>query len=221
MSEELHNLCRLGQAKLVETDYLSAEDLLDRAETLAWDQNDWDSLSRLYMPLQEARRQRRQRCGEGVVSFEFVARSASDRHDPQAIANAISHGQVLVAGWESIETALKLREIARKNRLYLDVFLASTSADGRIRVVADDSGTHAITLDAADLPAGRLAGSDRTYARTMSLWEQLHTPALLRADSIVDPIERMSAYRDVIKIDYACELAHQKLSLVASRMNRG
>ena len=38
----------------------------------AWRHRDWDTLARLYMPLQEARRQRRQRCGEGTVALDLA-----------------------------------------------------------------------------------------------------------------------------------------------------
>jgi hypothetical protein len=49
----------------------------------------------------------------------------------------------------------------------------------------------------------------------MSLWERLHAPFLASADAEVDPMRKIEAYRRAIQVDYACELAHQKLADVA------
>src|SRR5476651_2360561 len=64
-SGQIQSLCQLGQEQLTRMEYLEAERTLAAAEKPAWDVRDFDALARLYMPLQEARRQRRQRCGEG------------------------------------------------------------------------------------------------------------------------------------------------------------
>ena len=66
----LQQLCELGQQQLMATDYLRAEATLVQAEQLAIQTGDFDTLSRLYMPLQEARRQKRQRCGAPRLSSE-------------------------------------------------------------------------------------------------------------------------------------------------------
>src|SRR5277367_1099885 len=75
----LQGLCARGQELLMATDYLAAEAALVEAETLAFALADFDTLGRLYMPLQEARRQRRQRCGEGIVCLDLIARGPGDR----------------------------------------------------------------------------------------------------------------------------------------------
>src|SRR4051795_13373671 len=96
---ELQELCERGQELLIATDYIGAEAALVEAETLATRGEDYDTLARLYMPLQEARRQRRQRCGEGIVKLDLIAKSANDGVDPAAIVEKYPHGQLLVAGW--------------------------------------------------------------------------------------------------------------------------
>src|SRR5690349_20479411 len=93
---DVQSLCAQGQERLVAMDYLAAENFLARAEALAWEAKDWDALSRLYMPLQESRRQRRQRCGEGIVKLDLVARSPNDRIDSAEIVKKYPHGQLLV-----------------------------------------------------------------------------------------------------------------------------
>src|SRR5678815_5637897 len=96
---DLQSLCELGQEQLMRMEYLSAEETLCRAETLAIQERDFDTLGRLYMPLQETRRQRRQRCGEGVVCLDLIAENSSDRVTGQQVVENFPHGQLLAAGW--------------------------------------------------------------------------------------------------------------------------
>ncbi len=94
--------CELGRRQLMEMQYLQAEATLSAAEQAAWDAQDWDSLARLYLPLQEAHRQRRRRCGEGIVRLDLTAESAFDRIDGRHIVENFPFGQLLVAGWADI-----------------------------------------------------------------------------------------------------------------------
>jgi hypothetical protein len=54
----------------------------------------------------------------------------------------------------------------------------------------------------------------------MAMWEELAAPFLATADGASDPIARAVGYRQTIKVDYACELAHQRLSDLAKGMDR-
>src|SRR5947209_5927899 len=100
--DDLQAECELGQRQLMEMDYLRAETTLADAERRAWEARDFDTLSRLYMPLQEARRQRRQRSGEGIVRLDLLADSQRDPLNPDQIIEQFPHGQLLIAGWGSI-----------------------------------------------------------------------------------------------------------------------
>ncbi len=233
MADTVQQLCFEGQNRLLATDYLAAEEVLVRAEAIALAEKDWDSLSRLYMPLQEVRRQRRQRCGEGVVRLDLAAHTAADVIDADAIAGQYTHGQLLVAGFGTIEPAVRLREIAHREKRYLDVFLGASYWVGGTVVVAivptdrvklPEDGEysideltrrlppHSLVIPLAELPKGERAGSTETFAQTMALWERLHLPYLSLADATTDPAARIEAYRQTIAVDYACELAHQRLS---------
>jgi hypothetical protein len=55
----------------------------------------------------------------------------------------------------------------------------------------------------------------------MNLWERLHTPFLNDAANEPDPIRRMEAYRLTLRVDPACELAHQFLADIARKLARG
>jgi len=71
-----------------------------------------------------------------------------------------------------------------------------------------------------ELPHGSRRGTFETYGQVMALWERLHTPFLAEADAEPDPIRKMEGYRTAIRVDYACELAHQKLSALAHELSR-
>jgi hypothetical protein len=239
---DLQELCERGQALLMETRYWEAERALADAERAAWDAQDWDTLARAYMPLQEARRQRRQRCGEGVIALDLVAEGAADRIDPVHVVQNYPHGQLLVAGWGSVEPALGVRRLAAQNGLYVETFLAAAYPIGAGKAVvivptedvalpaADRAWSidelvaklpaHCIVVSEAELPQGSRKGTTQTYAEVMALWEQLAAPFLAAADSTADPVAKIDAYRRTIRVDYACEFAHQRLSNVARELDR-
>ncbi len=237
----LHDLCELGSELLIQTRYLEAEATLERAEREAWSSHDWDSLARLYMPLQEARRQRRQRCGEGVVALDLIAQGPHDAIDGRRIVENFPHGQLLVAGWRSIEPAVQVRRLAKEHGLYVETFLGATfQLGGRPVVVispledftlpAHDFETleelqnhlppRCLVVDEDHISRGHRKGTLQTFGEVMGMWEQLHAPFLSGADAETDPIRQMEAYRRTTHVDYAAELAHQKLSNVAHALAR-
>lgn len=244
MNLATQDLCEAGQAHLMAMRYLQAEAALMQAEAAALAEEDWDSLARLYMPLQECRRQRRQRCGEGTVCLDLVAESAGLQPDPRRIAADHPHGQLLVAGWGSIEPAVQLRRLAAERGLYVETYLAAAyplpggaraiaivptadvalpapDADQPVDRLVARLPPHSIVLSADQLPRGPRPGDARTYAFTMSLWERLHQPFLAAADQTADPRRRIMSYRRSIEVDYACELAHQRLSATARQLLAG
>jgi len=241
MPEDLQSLCELGQRQLSSMDYLNAERTLVDAENLAMTKNDLDTLGRLYMPLQEARRQIRQRCGEGVVKLDLLARDGAVRLDPEAILNKYPHGQLLIAGWGTLEPSIRFRELVRRSMSYVETFLAAVYPVGDSRaivivgladVAVPDAAPRSIdelirklppqsiVLAESELPSGETSGTWKTFAHTMSLWERLHSPYLAAADMQRDGMAKIDAYRRTIRVDPACELAHQKLSWVARELAR-
>jgi hypothetical protein len=221
--------------------YLEAEATLARAEADAWEKRDWDTLARLYMPLQEARRQRRQRCGEGVVALDLVAQGSHDAVDGRRIIENYPHGQLLVAGWKSIEPAVQVRRLAGEHGLYVETFLGAAFPVGNETVVAivplEDAKlptgnfgsiaelssqlpNHSMIVARAAITRGRTRGTTKTFGEVMALWEGLHTPFLAQADAETDPVRQVEGYRLTTRVDYASELAHQKLSDVAHRLAR-
>jgi hypothetical protein len=239
--ESLQDLCETGQALLMETRYLEAVRALAAAELEAWAARDWETLARLYMPLQEARRQRRQRCGEGTIALDLIAAGPDDRVDGRHVVENFPHGQLLVAGWGTIEPANEVRRRQAAHGLYVETFLGAVFPVGGQRAVTivpleeaelpepvdrpieellELLPPHTLVLHEAELPKGSRRGDTTTFAETMALWERLHLPFLAEADAQADPILRIEAYRRTIRVDYASEFAHQRLSDVARELAR-
>jgi hypothetical protein len=236
--DQLQELCEHGQRELMATNYLAAEKILAQAEQIAFDQSEFETLSRLYMPLQEARRQRRQRCGEGTVHLGLIAKSPEDKLSAEQIIEHYPFGQLLIAGWGTIEPALRFRRLQVERNLYVDTFLASVypTMDGPIIAIIPEPSAlsspnpkpfeqlrqslppHTLLFKPDQLPSSPQKGTYETYSYVMQVWESLHTPFVAMADATKDPIEKIQAYRRTIRIDYACELAHQKLAAVAARL---
>lgn len=224
-ASDLQNLCERGQQLLMRMEYLDAEKALVEADAIATRIEDFDTLARLYMPLQEARRQRRQRAGEGIVRLDLIATSPDVQLDPEQIVARYPQGQLLVAGWQSIEPALRIRDLQRQQNLYLDTFLAAAYRDDSgivVRVLPEALASEAmsITFRLDELPKGERKGTWQTYAEVMDIWERLHRPYLAAADAGADPVQKIAGFRRTIEVDYACELAHQKLSAVAGALSR-
>ena len=132
----LQDLCESGQALLMEARYLEAERALSAAEHEAWASRDWETLARLYMPLQEARRQRRQRCGEGLVVLDLLAAGPDDNVDGRRIVDArLDQGHIIgdrpaKAGDQIVDDDHRIARIAqRQHRMAADIAGAAGDED--------------------------------------------------------------------------------------------
>lgn len=233
MPDPIQSLCEQGQSALLQTDYLAAERFLVAAESLAWDAKDDDALARLYMPLQESRRQRRQTCGDGAFAA-VLARSTDDVPDLAALTEQFPRGQLIVAGFGTIRPALELRVLASQQNLYLDLPLAAAYSVGGQTVIVlvptpdvapplpaevdsidtllRNAPAHSVVVPATSLPPDQVQGDSRTFGYVMGLWEALHAPFLAAADAATDPTQKLIGYRQAIRVDYACEFAHQRFA---------
>lgn len=239
-SSSLADLCERGSELLMAMDYLGAEAALAKAERIALADDDFDALSRLYLPLQEARRQQRQRCGEGIVCLDLCATGPADHVEARHVLEHYPHGQLLVAGWQSIEPAIKLRALAKEKSLYVETFLGAvykvenrrliliapfetSKLPGKCETLAElksKSPAGSICISEAELPTGARKGTFETYGQVMSIWERLAAPFLSATDQLMDPRARIDGYRQTIQVDHACELAHQRLSDAAKLLMR-
>ncbi len=239
---DLQSRCAEGQRLLGETQYLRAERVLRKAEREAYAAGDFDTLARLYMPLQEARRQRRLMCAEGIVHLGLWADGPRDRVEAGHVLDNYSKGQLLVAGWGSIQPAVEVRRLADERGLHVETFLGAVypiSGGGRVVVIAPTADVRlpdatvrsrgelaalflegCLLFDELNLPRDARAGSAETFAEVAGLWERLHSPFLEAADAETDVARRIAGYRRTLEVDYACELAHQRLSDAARSAGR-
>src|SRR5204863_359589 len=130
-------------------------------------------------PLQEARRQRRQRCGEGVVALDLVPEGPADVVDPHHVLTNYPQGQVLVAGWGTIAPAVELRRLAAERGLYLETFLAA----------AYPVGAGARSLPDAD--RFLLRGLDREHLVQAGQLDQFHQLGPDRAEDQLGVLQRV------------------------------
>lgn len=243
MTRELQELCGQGQDLLERQKYIEAEQALMLAEREALRLRDWDTFSRLYMPLQETRRQRRQRTVDGgVIRLDLVSQGPADVIEGRHVLDNYPHGQLLVAGWGSIVPAIQVRKLRGRFKLYVDVFLAAkfpliggghavvifphenvTVPDLSPRRLGDFGKVmpaHSLVLREEELPAGTYPPGDELQ-KTIEAWrKRLYWPFLLDARDTGDARKRVDAYRKVLRVDYACELAHQELAATAHELAR-
>lgn len=238
---DIQQLCAAGQDHLSRTEYALAEKTLAEAEALAWQRRDMDALARLYMPLQEARRQKRQRSGEGRVQMDIISRGPGERIDARDVVEGCGEGQLLIAAWASLAPAVEARALAADRLLYLEVFLGAAypTSEGVMVAVAPLAATampdasprtpaelsaalppHCLLMRADGLPPGRQRGTASTFSYVMSIWERLHAPFLAAADAADDPLRRIELYRRAIEVDAACEPAHQRIASLAAELAR-
>lgn len=208
-----------GERQLMQMQYLQAEQTLAEAERDAWNQHDFYALSRVYLPLQESRRQRRQRALDGPIRLDLVAQGAEDHLQANRVIENFRGGTVLVAGWMSLEPAIQTRRLATQQGLYLDVFLGAVyPLNGRRKIWIARRWTDAAPADLAsddfsfDEPIVRISAAE--------LWERLHAQALAEAGAERNPLKQIEAYRKTIQIDYACERAHQNIAFLARDLHR-
>jgi hypothetical protein len=168
-----------------------------------------------------------------------LANGPDEQPDGRQTVKALGRGQILIAGWGSIQPAIEARRARKELGLYVDVFLAAVYPAGAGRVVAIVPGeevalpaaepmpveelirrlpAHSMMMSDAELPRGPQRGTAETYAWVMATWERLHAPFLAAAEAMGDPIRRIEAYRQTIAVDYACEPAHQRISDTARKL---
>lgn len=236
----MEQLCELGAQQLMRTDYLAAIETLTRAEQIAWERQDFDTLSRIHMPLQEAHRQSRLQSLEQAVAIE-LAEGPAVAIDAGETVRRYPQGQLLIGGWGTLAPAIAARQVARQRRCNAEVFLAAVFPlhDSSVVVIAPTEDAtlppplprsreqlaallppHALMLDRAMLPIPESPPTPALQQFVLELWAQLHRPFLAAAEAQTHLLEKLRRYRDTLRVDPACELAHQNLSIAAMELVR-
>ena len=182
------------------------------------------------MPLQEARRQKRQRCGEGIIRLDLLAEGPARSHQrPTSVGKLFTRTTADRRLGFDRPPRSKLENLRANTNFYVETFLAAAYPMGDRRAIAivplanvslpkpepmpidkliAHLPAHSIVLNEDELLRRRVPkGTTQTYARVMAMWERLAAPFLAAADASVDPIQKIEGYRKTIAVDYACELA--------------
>lgn len=114
---DLDTLMDHASELLVQRDYLECERLCEKALSMARANDDYDRIARILLPLQEARRQRRQIAADaGVHVYD------DEKQPLQDILNAHDAGCILlIAPPYTPDDAAELRKLARESERYLEV----------------------------------------------------------------------------------------------------
>ena len=169
------------------------------------------------MPLQEARRQRRQRCGEGVVALDLIAqgphddrRRPTDRGEFSARAAARRRVGVDRAGGSGSAPSggarAVRRDVSRGGRIPSAARRRSSSCHWTMRncrrAISTRSRTwksscrnHSLVAERSAIVNGQRKGTPQTFGEVMALWERLHAPFLAEADAERDLVRQIERYR--------------------------
>ena len=119
MSHPIDDIMERASAALVATDYLACERLCLEALTRARAESDFDRYARILLPLQEARRLRRQIAAESGVTV-----LNGPRRDPADVLDDYPLGcLLLIAPPHTTEDEIALRKAAHERGLFVEVLL--------------------------------------------------------------------------------------------------
>ncbi len=208
---------------LAEMDYLATESLCLATLAEARRREDWPCFTRVLLPLQEARRQRRMIAADGPVMLGTPRGESLDT----LFNDERPAGCVVVTRPADRSAAADLVERARLDRRHVEVLWADNEAEASQWVIRSTAGPNvSCTLPAP--PAewiGRWRtpqdsnephGGGRPYGKTPADWfldaaERLGDAALATVGPHVTGVERINALADCLAVVNDHEILHQRL----------
>src|SRR5205814_8523239 len=75
------------------------------------------------------------------VCLDLIAKATGHQISAQRVLDTYSLGQLLVAGWGTIQPALEIRRLQRERNLYVESFLAAVypTTEGQIIVIVPEN----------------------------------------------------------------------------------
>ena len=125
MPATLDHIMEDASAALARMDYLACESLCLEALGAARGRGDWAYYSRILLPLQEARRQRRMIAAEGTVRLGTTAMNSAD----EARMASLETGCLVLTHPLTHDAARDLNRRATANRRFIEVLFADNAAD--------------------------------------------------------------------------------------------
>jgi hypothetical protein len=221
MTVTLDNLMETASQALAEMDYARCEALCSDALQRARADEDWVMVQRVLLPLQEARRQKRQAATDGLILLGTPEKAQTF----DALIADERCGCVVLTRPYNAPDALELDEAVRKTHRAIEVLFADNDADADTWRVASFHGGPA----AADQPTPNRAWVGRWVAPltikppTPAHWfmrasEALGDAAMGRVDAPLGSLERFDALAEALKSAGDHELLHQRLAEAAKAL---
>jgi len=212
---------------LAELDYPGCEALCLQALAEARARGDWAFYSRVVLPLQEARRQKRQAALDGPITLG----TADHAGDALLLIDGVRAGCLVLTAPLSPDDADQLDRAARESGRAIEVLFAQPDTDGKYWAVHTYRGQLYQALRPAPptemqglpLPGqDALPGSKLTPAHWfMQASEHLGNAAIAMADEPMDAIERVALLEQALSAVGDHELLHQRLADAARAMHDG
>ncbi|MFN3167613.1 MAG: hypothetical protein ACE37H_11170 [Phycisphaeraceae bacterium] len=221
MAATLDNLMETASQALAEMDYARCEARCVEALEQARAGEDWVTAQRVLLPLQEARRQKRQTAIDGLILLGTPEKAAG----LQSLIADERCGCVMLTRPYTAEDAAKLDAWIRGTHRAIEVGYADNDVDADTWRIATFRGAEA----QADLPApdrawvGRWVDPLTVKPPTPAHWfmrasEALGDAAMARVDAPLGSVERFNALDEALASAGDHELLHQRLGEAAKAL---
>lgn len=215
MPKAIDDLMETASAALAEMEYARCEALCVEALEQARDEEDWVMVRRVLLPLQEARRQKRQAATDGLIKLGTPNKAGSLSElvaDPRCGCIVLTHPYTAD---DAAELDLHLRTQQRS----VEVLFADNPADAGTWQVTTYQGPWACVQQPApaDGWVGRWIDPLKTPPPTPAHWfmcasEALGDAALQAVDGEPGTAERFDALADALAAAGDHEILHQRLA---------
>ncbi|MEM6506184.1 MAG: hypothetical protein AAF711_12135 [Planctomycetota bacterium] len=223
MTTPLDDLMEIASQALADMDYARCESLCVEALGQASEQNDWVIYQRVLLPLQEARRQRRQAALDGPVLLGTI--------NPQSKIESQIKGRdqgCVVLTWPSTPSdLLSLSGWVRENKRPIELLFADNTPETATWKITSTSGP----VLSIDLPApkqdwiGRWVDPSSLTPPTPAHWfmqasEALGDAALAAIEPAPDSLDYLRALEAALSCVDDHEILHQRLASAAKAIHK-
>ena len=224
MTTHLDDIMEQASQALAALDYPQCEALCLRALAQARDAKDWQGYSRVVLPLQEARRQKRQAALDGRICLGTEAGTG----DLCALLDGLDAGCIVVTPPYTTDDAARLDAAARAGRRPIEILYASPDSDGRAWAVHSYHGLlfEAIRPAPPEAFRGGWHAGQQGHPVTPAHWfmqasEALGNAAIHAAQAPLGSGVRLDQLEQALPSVGDHELLHQALADAARAMHRG
>ena len=227
MTTTLDNIMEQASQALAELDYPGCETLCLQALSQARERGDWAGYSRVVLPLQEARRQKRQAALDGPIALG----TANHTGESNTLIDGLNAGALVVTSPLTPDDADRLDRTARESGRAIEILFAQPDADGQFWAVHTYRGQLYQALRPApptDMQGRALPGQDALPGSklTPAHWfmqasEALGNTAIAMAAEPMDAIDRVALLEQALSAVGDHELLHQRLADAARAMHDG